>query len=73
MRVEVNGVPVGVLTEEGPTARFREYRLPVPASVLALSPETTIRFSTEEGTPPAGRPADEARLSLRTLELRERL
>jgi len=72
VRVEVNGVPVGELVGAGPASRFEEYRLAVPADVLARSPETTIRFSAMEASPPSDAVPRGARLSLRSLALRSR-
>ena len=70
VRVEVNGVPVGELTGAGPAPPFEEYRLAVPAGVLARSPETAICFSASEGDPAS--PADPRGARLQKLELRTR-
>lgn len=72
VRVEVNGVPVGELVGAGPVSRFEEYRLAVPADVLARSPETTIRFTATEDDPASDAVARGARLSLQSLALRSR-
>ena len=72
MRVEVNGVPVGELAGVGPASWFEEYRLAVPAGVLARSPETEICFSASEGDPASDADPRGARLSLLRIELRPR-
>lgn len=72
VQVEVNGVTIGEMADADRMGRFQEYRLAVPASVLAIGPETTIRFSTKEGPRGAAAAEEEPSMSLRTLELRRR-
>lgn len=72
VRVEVNGVQVGELVGAGPASSFKEYRLAVPASVLARSPETAICFAARDGHPASDTDPQGARLSLQRLELRSR-
>jgi hypothetical protein len=71
VRVEVNGVPVGELTGVGPDSQFTEYRLAVPAGVLARSPETMIGFAAT-GDPASDADPGAAPVLLQTLELRSR-
>jgi hypothetical protein len=67
--VEVNGVVVGEVLSADPAPRFERRRVRVPASVLARSPETLIRFSAKAGAPADGDPAG-PRLAVRSLALR---
>jgi hypothetical protein len=71
VRVEVNGVPVGELAGVGPDSQFTEYRLAVPAGVLARSPETVIGFAAT-GDPASDADPGAAPVLLQTLELRSR-
>jgi hypothetical protein len=66
--VSVNGMEVGQVAPVSPATTFETLRFAVPASVLARSPDTVIRFSAQASGPGPG--SATARLALRTLELR---
>jgi hypothetical protein len=68
--IRVNGVEVGQVVSVSPTSTFETRRFVVPAAVLSRSPDTVILFSAEAVSGAAGRGRSNARLAVRSVELR---